>query len=99
MDPLSVAASIVALIEISTKTLSSCYKYISKAQKAPGEITRAINEINGLKGVLETLSPLVHSAESAQYKCLKSPTGPSSPFESCSTALELIQSQLQELQD
>src|ERR1700742_4159553 len=99
MDPLSVTASVVALIDISAKTLSECYRYISKARKAPGEITRAINEINGLKGVLETLSPLINSADSRQYQCLKSSTGPGSPFEACSSALQVIQSQLQELQD
>jgi hypothetical protein len=99
MDPLSVSASVLTLVEISAKTLSTCYKYISKARKAPAEITRAINEINGLKGVLETLSPLVTVTDSAQYKCLKSSTGPGSPFESCNSALQLIGSQLQGLQD
>jgi hypothetical protein len=91
MDPLSMVASILTLVEVSTATLSTCYRLISKARKTPKEITKAINEINGLKGILEALEPLVLSSESPQYSILKASVGSGGPFDSCKAIMTDMQ--------
>jgi hypothetical protein len=98
-DPLSIVASIVTLIEVSGATLSACYRFISKARRAPTEITKAINEVNGLKEILEALTALISSSESTPHTFLTILHGPSGPLETCTAILQEIQKQLEEMQD
>lgn len=67
-DPLSTAASIIAVIQISGKVLSVCYRYVALLENAPQDIQCVINEVGSLKVILEELKALAVSVSDKQPK-------------------------------
>ncbi|RCI10929.1 hypothetical protein L249_5166 [Ophiocordyceps polyrhachis-furcata BCC 54312] len=65
-DPLSMAASLIAVAQISGSIVSLCYYYIHGFQGANKEITKLLGESQSLRSVVEQLIQLVdkHDAES-----------------------------------
>ena len=63
MDPLSVTASIIAVLQATNSVVSVCYDYSSAVKKAPWELPKVINELKGLRNVLESLEQLAREAE------------------------------------
>jgi len=61
MDPLSLAASIIAVVEVSHALLLCCYRLKGKVQGADGEIARVINEVEDVSAILSDLEPIVTS--------------------------------------
>ena len=59
-DPLSVAASIVAVLQLT----GTVVRYLGNVQDATGYKSRLLLEVSGAEGVLETLRD--HSRESVQ---------------------------------
>ena len=57
-DPLSTAAGIIAVIQISGTVLSVCYRYAALLEDAPQDIQCVINEVGSLKVILEDLKAL-----------------------------------------
>lgn len=55
MEPLSVTASIIAVIQISGAVISICYEYRSAVKGALKAATRITKEVKGLQDVLERL--------------------------------------------
>ena len=74
-DPLSTAASIIAVIQISGTVLSACYRYAALLEDAPQDIQWVINEVGSLKVILEELKALALSVSDKQpgpsHKSLK----------------------------
>jgi hypothetical protein len=64
MDPLSVTASIIAVLQATNAVVSVCYDYSSAVKGSSWELPRVIEEVKSLRGVLETLEPLARKAES-----------------------------------
>ena len=64
MDPLSVTASIIAVLQATSAVVSICYDYSSAAQGSSWELLQIIDEVRGLRNVLETLEGLSRQAES-----------------------------------
>ncbi|KAF5853876.1 hypothetical protein GGP41_006653 [Bipolaris sorokiniana] len=58
MDGLSGAASVIAVIDISTKVASLCYQYSVEVKHAKGDIERLRSKVNDTKTVLEKLQQL-----------------------------------------
>ena len=50
-DPLSAAASIMAVTQISGAVLSACYRYTGAVHDAPADIHCVISEVGSLKVV------------------------------------------------
>lgn len=65
MDPLSVTASIIAVIQATNAVISVCYDYSSAVKNSPWELSRVIEEVRSLRNVLETLERLAANAERA----------------------------------
>jgi hypothetical protein len=65
MDPLSVTASIIAVLQATNTVISICYDYSSAIKNSPWELTRVTEETKNLRSVLETLEQLSKKAESA----------------------------------
>ena len=65
-DPLSTAASIIAVIQISGTVLSACYHYAVQLKNAPEDIQWVINEVGSLKVILEELKALALSVSDKQ---------------------------------
>ena len=66
MDPLSTAASIVSVIQLSGTVLSACYRYAALLENAPQDIQWVINEVGSLKVILEELKALALSVSDKQ---------------------------------
>ena len=61
MDPLSISASVIALIQATNKVVSLCYTYTAAAKGAARAITQILDEIKSLRNVLESLEQLLRS--------------------------------------
>jgi len=89
MDGLSVAASIIQVIQISEQIVSTCYKYYRTATHAEDDIRSIINNVGGLKITLENLRVLVTANPGlAHFARLDG------PLKSCQTTLEIIAKKL-----
>ena len=66
MDPLSTAASIASVIQLSGTVLSACYRYAALLENAPQDIQWVINEVGSLKVILEELKALALSVSDKQ---------------------------------
>jgi uncharacterized phage infection (PIP) family protein YhgE len=55
-DPLSLAASSIAVIQISGKVAQLCYNYIRSVRNAPKDLERLAVEITTVEEILKTLN-------------------------------------------
>ncbi|KAL1962468.1 hypothetical protein VTN77DRAFT_9669 [Rasamsonia byssochlamydoides] len=62
MDPLSVSASIIAVLQITNSVSSCCMKYVRSAKNAKTELLRLVQELGGLQIVLTTLKELIEQS-------------------------------------
>jgi hypothetical protein len=58
MDPLSVTASVIAVIQIASVISTHCMQYIKSAKNTKSLILRLVQELGGLQIVLRTLEEL-----------------------------------------
>jgi hypothetical protein len=65
MDPLSITASVIAVLQLSHKIISICHDYRSAATSSSWELQSVIEEVQSLRNVLETLADIARKAESA----------------------------------
>src|SRR5277367_1338186 len=65
MDPLSGAASVIAVIQIAGAVIDLCYRYRSSLKDAPKTITRLMNEVRGIRVVLESLDTILAEEQSS----------------------------------
>jgi hypothetical protein len=79
MDPLSITASIIAVLQAANAVISVCYDYRSALKETPWALTKVADEVKSLRVVLETLEAI--SRDLAFTK-----TGPQSRL----AALELL---------
>lgn len=63
MDPLSVSASLIAVIQITGSIISFCYDYRQGAKHASKEIVQISDELNSLRDILDSLLRLAEKAE------------------------------------
>jgi hypothetical protein len=91
-DPISLVANIIAVVQISTRTLSLCYRYISAARDASHDLFVMINNVRSLKAILEDLKDLVkNSPQAPSLTLLGEPNG---PLNTCELALRELNSDL-----
>lgn len=72
MDPLSFTASIIAVIDMSSKLISSCYQYQSRARHAAQDAKKIRAEAIELLGVLQRL--LVIAQDEEEHQTARLPT-------------------------
>ena len=65
MDPLSITASIVAVLQATNAVISVCYDYSAALKGAPWELSKVADELKGLRDVLESLATLANTAANA----------------------------------
>jgi hypothetical protein len=65
MDPLSITASIVTVLQATYAVASICYDYSCAAKNSPWELTRVTEEVKMLRNVLEVLEQLATKAKNA----------------------------------
>ncbi|KAL8706555.1 MAG: hypothetical protein Q9201_000428 [Fulgogasparrea decipioides] len=62
-EALGLTASIVAVLQITHSVLSVCYDYSAALKGASWELTKAKDELEGLRSILQALEPLMREAE------------------------------------
>jgi hypothetical protein len=96
MDPLSVTASIITVLQAANAVVSICYDYSCAVKNASWELPRIIDEVKSLRNLLETLQQLATRAESAdpaaksRLPTLKLLCEPEGPLPICLTKLEAL---------
>lgn len=95
-DPLSMAASIIAVIQITGSVVSLCYDYRSGAQNASKEMKQLTDEVISLRDVLEAILKLVDegSTENFHLSTLKLLTQTDGPLSKCKTEMKLLEAEL-----
>ena len=83
MDPLSISASIAALLQLTGTVIS----YLSNVKDGPRELKSLRSEITS---VLSVLFSLQDQADQATNSTLKSLNVPSGAFHECQTTLDLL---------
>ena len=59
MEPLGITASVIAVIQISTKIISICSDYVRDVKDAPSDLQKIMFEVAAVKGIFEALSLLL----------------------------------------
>ncbi len=55
MDGLSVAANVIAVLQVANSVISICYDFRAALKKSPWALTRVLDEITDLRGILEAI--------------------------------------------
>src|ERR1700736_3669672 len=63
MDPLSITASLIAVLQISGTVISALYEYRSGVKSASRDAARVIAELNSLRSILESLLQAVEKED------------------------------------
>jgi hypothetical protein len=66
MDILSGVASVIAVIQISGAVIDICYQYRTGVKNAPKSIIRLMNEVRGIRTVLEELETALEEGRSSE---------------------------------
>lgn len=93
MDPLSLAASVFAVIQISSKVIKLCYNYQGVARGASEDANRIASNVSSLQGVLHHLLKLATEEEqngSSRLPALKELTEPDGQLTKCMTQLDVL---------
>ena len=63
MDPLSITASVIAVLQAAEAVISVCCDYRSAVKGSSWEVPRVLDEVRALRNVLRTLEDLADKAE------------------------------------
>jgi hypothetical protein len=99
MDPLSITASVIALIQISSTIISVCKGYISAVKDAPHDLRTCLIEVGSIKSVLEVLESLIPEDEDGArnsdiWIIVDKLKGSEGPLQGCMRALKALNSLL-----
>ncbi|KAH0538628.1 hypothetical protein FGG08_004765, partial [Glutinoglossum americanum] len=67
-EGLALAASVIAVVELSAKVSSLCLKYYTDVKNARDDITRLSREADGLKDILKQVQSLLNGPNSAKLE-------------------------------
>lgn len=63
MDPLSISANIITLIQATNEVVAFCFNYAAAAKGAPWALSKMIDELKSLRNVLESIEQLSRSGD------------------------------------
>ncbi|KZF19506.1 hypothetical protein L228DRAFT_241725 [Xylona heveae TC161] len=66
MDPVSSAASIIAVVQLSGSVINLCYNYVKSVRDGRKEVMQFVEELNDLKRILERLLEIALKHETSQ---------------------------------
>ena len=95
MDPLSITASILAILDIVGKILFTCIEYGFAFKNASKVLSRIFEEVKSIRGVLESLQPLESKFENADsLTCTHLPALRKEPLDICLEELRVLEQKL-----
>src|SRR2546430_1356400 len=89
MDPLSISANIVSLLQLSTMVV----KYLSDVKSAKDDCGRLMVEVCSIKGILSTLQDLAQPGET-WLETVQSLNAPNGPLGQCWSLLNRLDEKL-----
>jgi hypothetical protein len=99
-EALSLAASVIAVVQISDRVISLCCQFIGKVRGAEREIAQIITTITALKGFLEFLERFINDSDNAaRLPQLHSICRPKGPLDLCTSLLKDMESKMQMKRD
>src|SRR5271155_4583978 len=96
MDPLSIIASVIAVLQLTNTLVSICLNHRSKAEKA-SRIIRIMEELTSLRSVLERLVEVAENADESgpsHLPALKALCKPDGPLVKCEAELLTLEKKL-----
>lgn len=92
MDPLSITASIIAVIGLAHRIISLCQGYVAKMKDAPSDLRAIIVKANSLKSVVTSLEYFLSTwGTGNMLHIVKSLEGPEGPLEASRKALVALE--------
>jgi hypothetical protein len=88
MEPLSAAASVIAVLQLSEAVLSACCRYLNKAKDASSDILRVIHRVGYLSALLRDLQQ--HATADPASSTLAGLIGEQGPLAVCQRSLEKL---------
>ena len=61
MEPIGLVGTLIAIVQLSGKITTLCLDYKVNVKDAPEDISRLLNEVRGLRGILERLVDLANT--------------------------------------
>lgn len=94
-DVLGVAASVIAVVQLTGALIALGYDYISAVKSASNDLRDLIDELHSLGKVLTILKDHVQTDKSLQYAALQSLNGQNGPIQGCDVELRRLQLKLE----
>ncbi|KAI9778079.1 MAG: hypothetical protein M1839_008383 [Geoglossum umbratile] len=94
MDPSSIAAGVIAIIQIADRIVSICRGYLTTVEDAPRDLRNIMMEVGSVKSVLEVLESLAQGQGDDVSLTLETLNSPKGPLEGCREALITLNSLL-----
>lgn len=97
-DPLSITASIIAVIQLTGTVAHLCYQYGNAVKGAGKDAARIANEVEDLRGVLRQLLSIAHEEEEAgthRLLALGELTQPEGSLKKCYNDLDVLRTSLE----
>ncbi|KAI4952850.1 hypothetical protein J4E86_006386 [Alternaria arbusti] len=66
MDPLSVTANVITVLQVASSIITICYEVRSALKQSPWSLTRTIDEIRDLRNVLESLEQVCRALDTSK---------------------------------
>jgi len=93
-DPLSTAASIIAVLQLTETVLTSCYRFVGQVSNAAAEVDRIIREAGSLKVILLDLESLAGEDGGSRLSSMNSLCGENGALTVCIKSLQELASKL-----
>lgn len=97
MDPLSISASIIAVLQVSGSLISTCYEYRRLLRNKAHDVQLLIQQLSALRTVLENLLEIVdvdQLRDKPRLRAIASLTSPNGVLENCKKSLGSLQTKL-----
>jgi len=97
MDPLSITASAIAVLQISGAIINVCYDYRSRVKSSAKDASRIVNELNGLRSVIESLFEILEdeSEHTSKRSALRELASIDGPLKTCEVELRALEKKLE----
>ncbi|KAF8242307.1 ankyrin [Wilcoxina mikolae CBS 423.85] len=92
---MDIAGNVIAILQLTTKVVSSCHDYITTARAAVKEIPQIVTELYALKGILEWLQSSLNGASAARKPTIELLGLPNGPLERCQNTLRELENILE----
>jgi hypothetical protein len=71
MDPLSIAGTLIAVLQITTSVISILYDYRTGVASASREVIQITEALNSLKDVLESILRLIETTKAGELSTVE----------------------------